>query len=432
MAPFGTPSPFRPPSARLSTRHRNNAGSQFASTPRFLLSQSSSEKAEGRDKHDIVDTDEHLPSSPVPVHGVSAGRGAVKQRGSASRQKELIEDSDEEVLPTNDGCDDSPIDGSKYDAFCVDPPHGLDPELEILFGSSTDRRKRRLQTPQAQRKRAYPDTFDKAISEEIGLPGLPSSLDQSPQKGEGASAIETPRPSVSGNFKTPFRPPPRFILSSSQTPSGTPQSSNTRKPAFVLPRSPSPPGAGEEGPDSIPTPFSPSSRTLNRRGRPWKGGPTYIPGGMASEVRGWILDMGAKRDQRLGSDTATQSASPRSPDQYVVILRVDSVRQSALASSGPLAFVRGEPIRLKGGLQQVQRRNFLLLGPSRPRPVPDLQRGNIIGIYRGLAWEIDLGGIHEDGGVGNPAPGMILGDIPSDLTETEKWFVGVEWDLLPE
>lgn len=272
-----------------------------------------------------------------------------------------------------------------------------------------------------------------AIEANLYTPG-PSRLMATPMK---VSTPNTQPPST-------LRSQPRFVLSatdahpqSSQLPlsgsrshlqSSTPNP--TRKPAFVLPRPPSP-SQVDNSAAAIPTPFSPSSRILGRRGRPRDGGTAYFAGGMAAEVRSWILDMGAKRDQA----NMTSLSSRPAPDvhDYALAVKVASVRQTALTSSGPLAFVRGYPVltlseETQGPADSEPTKNVVLFGSPRARPTaspteqvirsraPDLQSGSIIGVCRGLVWEIELSDLGLEGAVETASAG--------------KWLVGMEWDLI--
>ncbi|PKY06626.1 hypothetical protein P168DRAFT_302929 [Aspergillus campestris IBT 28561] len=432
MPPLGTP--FRRPSAYPP------AGPQFASTPRFLLSQRTSGPNRGtQDSNDSIDADDvDLLSTPVATK-----RG----RTPATRREDVIDDRDDDSEDVDDnGRRDTVSSSLPQDAGL------LDEEFEALFGLTTDRSKRRrvstpinnTETPVQSRRKPPIDTIvpssppspagSPAVEPDLYTPG-PSRPTATPMK---VSTPNTQPPSA-------LRSQPRFVLSatdahpqSSQLPppgsrshlqSSTPNP--PRKPAFVLPRPPSP-SQVDNSAAAIPTPFSPSSRILGRRGRPRDGGPTYSAGGMAAEVRSWILDMGAKRDQ---ANMTTVSSRP-APDvhDYALAVKVMSVQQTSLTSSGPLAFVRGHPIlslsseETQGQADSEPTKNVVLFGSPRARPtaspteqvirsrVPDLQPGSLIGVCRGLVWEIDLSDLGLEGAVDSASAG--------------KWLVGMEWDLI--
>jgi hypothetical protein len=245
---------------------------------------------------------------------------------------------------------------------------------------------------------------------------------------------------------------PRFRVLSSSRPlpntqtqqrvrpvAGTP-GPTTRKPAFVLPRSPSP---EQEDPNGIPTPFSPSSHALRRKGRQRSSAPTYLPGGMAAEVRSWILEMGTKREQqkqaardaRAGNDSSSVDMR-----RYSLVICLTSIRQSALGSCGPLAFIQGQEVLSLGqeesadcGEPPRRPRNVLLLGAPRSRPgelrtsasarVPSLQAGDLVGIYGGLVWEIGV----ESSTTLSPEQGQVLW---REAPALGRWLVGMEWEVV--
>ncbi|QKX54415.1 uncharacterized protein TRUGW13939_01501 [Talaromyces rugulosus] len=266
------------------------------------------------------------------------------------------------------------------------------------------------------------------------------------------------------NTQTPaFRRPPRYIVSGNYTPSATEESPTRRaggispetrvtgkRPAFVLPRSPSPPNLDHANPGS--PPFSPTStHSLGRRGRPKSAAAAvagYVPGGMAEQVRNWILEMGMKREQQPHGLT--------DPGRYSFTARVESCRNGYLASSGPVITVHATQIPIetnernpisRPGLQK----NLLLLGqPTYSRR--DMQRdssmsqtsltnGDVIGIHSSLTWEIELDDDKPNAEVERKviasSQSPLSEDGDDDVMDTEssvrglkKWQVAAEWDLL--
>ncbi|KAL4895532.1 hypothetical protein BDV59DRAFT_200165 [Aspergillus ambiguus] len=455
MPPFSTP--FRVPSARPSSSARAGAGPQFASTPRFLLSQQTPAKhLHDDDSIDIGGSPQYTPL------------GTDRPQG----HREAIEDSDEElprqvtshaVRPGREELSSSPTENGPE----------LDAEFEALFGSISDRvkKKRRLftdiETPSTQRRRPGVDLIESSPPDSSAhfTPHIPPRGFQTPARARAdevsrrpfsAGTAETPLGSTPPTTRPSFRNQPRFVLSASQAPPpsqslssikpfATPAPSSPpsrRKPGFVLPRSPSPSGEDNDT-STIPTPFSPSSRALRRRGRPRATAPEYLPGGIAAEVRSWILEMAAKREA-LQVNTGPRVSSSMDLKTYFLVSRMEHVRQSALKSSGPLAFARGRVVDSTGLVaEDSPGRNFLLVGPPRFRHVespskdssrtrfPELQAGCLVGICRGLVWEIDL----ECQNVGKNSDEIERLMAPrasaEEIKATEKWLVAMEWELLP-
>ncbi|KAL4741352.1 hypothetical protein BDV11DRAFT_213349 [Aspergillus similis] len=456
---------------------RQIARPQFASTPRFLFTQrASSQRKEPGNIDSILPGDDvglfsNLHQTPTPA------------RETASRRKEVIEDSGSDLDSEQDYNQKSKNDVSRLleDIPSSPPPDTteVDAEIEELLGPKKHPSKRRrasvsefttLATPKIQKRRPYDaietsspepspygSTFaaDSALNHEPPSPSLPhrttprnlrTSLPQPPAPTPASETPATTKPSV--------RSYSRFLVSSASRP--------PPKPTFVLPRPSSPEQTGDLGPYAIPTPFSPSSHALRRRGRQRSPAPSYLPGGIASEVRSWILEMGTKREQQMQMQTASclgrTSANVTSvdPTRYSCILRISDARQSALGSCGPLAFIRGQVVAAASvssensmhdtGLEingaGNDTRNVLLMGAPRLhagelRPssrVPSLQAGNLVGVLRGLVWEIP--GVET--GMGSvPLPAehgheQIWGSERERSPESRlgRWLVGMEWEII--
>lgn len=406
---------------------------------------------------------------------------AQSQSRNARRERDVIEDSDDGEFSAGGDKSNELVD----DAIDSSPPQHpqspglLDAEFDTVFAPVRDRSKRRrifVQGDALSRQRQEPQ-HDLVISSSPELQPKAdafNSPDFRPSRGpagpepavqKSPAAILRPAAGAStpGNTKTPFRNRPRFMLSSTQkhsnsrsvsksdTPPTKPPTSpaERRKPVFVLPRSPSPSAA--EG--DIPAPFSPSSRTLHRRGRPRSGVPGYLPGGMAAEVRSWILEIGAKRDQACGQLTPVSTESTRgvSSDElgnYLVAARVIQASQIALSSSGPLAFIKATQIVGSA----VQDKNpdsamsILVMGLPRSKPpsrqmssattiqAPDIQTGDLIGVHHGLSWKLEL---NTDLTETEMSSSMVI-QLPQHSSDnevhanTEEWLVAMEWDLIQD
>ncbi|RMZ38572.1 hypothetical protein AFCA_011513 [Aspergillus flavus] len=466
MPPSSTP--FRVPSSRRpNSSSRPSAGSQFASTPRFVLSQqthSSNARIHGKD--DLIDDDG---SQSTPIANTQAAKRDQDLRPT-QRQKEIIEDSDDELEYNESRPSHNDITGSPDpDSSSPGDAGELEAEFEALFGPTTTRTKRRRasldpQTPFTQRRKHDDDIIQTSPPEVLSPTKDRTRLQiQTPNQTypeiNPQQTTTTPQPSTPATIKPTVRNNPRFMLSASQAfPSTQPQSSARptpfatpaptspppkRKPTFVLPRSPSPSQAPED-PSAIPTPFSPSSHTLRRRGRARSSAPSYLPGGMAAEVRSWILELSTKREQ-MQMNYRNRTGAGLDLQRYLLVVRIADIRQSTLASSGPLAFVRGQPVTslddeedASGHREGSGMKNILLLGTPRSQSagvssqhpdasrVPELVGGNVVGVHRGLVWELDL----EDRLAGYGTHSDPERDGHGQSGTTTKWLVCMEWDLI--
>ncbi|BCR94613.1 uncharacterized protein AKAW2_11659A [Aspergillus luchuensis] len=452
MPPVATP--FRASS-------RRSAGPQFASTPRFFLSQTPASSRPSQEI-DSIDRDDFAYATPAP-----SARNIKREREQVPtpRPKEFIEDSDQ---PDDDA---APNEGELQSSSPPEPGE-LDAAFDEVFGSIRDRQKRRRvsghndadNTPSVQRRRhadrilsSSPDPPAAAAVDETTLSvqfQTPKQIRPDPGFRKPERPAETPHPVTPASINPSSLQPRRFVLSASQLPpssqtqvntaippsTATPvPSSQRRTPAFVLPRSLSP--QEDDDPTGIPTPFSPSSRALRRRGRHRSAAHNYVPGGMAAEVRSWILEMGAKREQQQTSPSHYRRTDPPSLDTYAIAIRITCARQSALPSCGALAFAQGHTVdpsetNATDTRFQTQTKNVLLLGPPRQQKsrhsathIPDLEPGDVVGVFRGLAWEVDLG---------EPAPALEVGLDLDGLSQSDrsymqsagKWHVGMEWELI--
>ncbi|CAG8094164.1 unnamed protein product [Penicillium salamii] len=461
------PFPATPP-IRLSnsSAHRNRP--QFASTPRFLLSQSATQTNED---HDIIDDAEpHLTRHNTQIFPAS--------QAICSRQREVIDDVDhveeirdglfgfrERTNAPDDVIDSTPPEEDQCPGF-------LDAEFDALFAPLRDGNKRRRVERDAPSTRltqtdaissSPPAQTADSQSDAIHTPYVsrhspaPWQMDTMRTPAPSSARPLAPPASTPGDANTPFRGRPRFMLSSAVKPPSsqsapkfkpsTPAISppERRKPTFVLPRSPSPnPDAGD-----IPAPFSPTSRTLNRRGRKRGVMPNYVPGGMAAQLRSWVLEMGAKREQlpkpvlAQSSDPQAEMPSPEELARYLVAARVTNINHTKTSGCGSVAFVKANPVT-GHQMQDIDAKdglNILVMGP--PRSKPDLclgspgllpQRGDLVGIHRGLTWTLKLGPVPSQVQNTNDTPIHMPPDaLPADQGQNdpkEPWLVAMEWDLI--
>lgn len=149
---------------------------------------------------------------------------------------------------------------------------------------------------------------------------------------------------------------------------------------------------------------------------------------MAAEIRSWVLEMGTKREQ-LDSSVRFDLADAK---KYLLTARITRVvRQSVLRSSGAVAFVEAQIIS-ENNEEDRELRNILLMGsPRHQSGDSELEHGRVIGVCRGLVWEIEL----DEDGIHNLAhkDGLDVGNLnacPSNANDRERWLVVMEWDFL--
>lgn len=391
---------------------------------------------------------------------------------TACQRTKVIEDVEESecengpLRSTGDGISDEDLHSSP-----PEPPGDIDSEFEDLFGTTTtERTKRRrisfgeeMETPSRPQHEQPRDDIILTSS-----PGLQSSLDEPPATplprlapqtlGQTpAASTATTKPSTPAATKPPFSHHPRFMFPATQQPplsqartpftpvpapalgsQPPPSTQQRRKPAFVLPRSPSPSRAAEDA-TSIPTPFSPSSRTLRKRGRGGRqtGALGYMPDGMAAEVRSWILETGMKREHSDFSGAIATQPSSIDTKKYLATARVIEARQTVLGSSGPLAFIKAQVLQqpISESDSDYISMNLALMGsPRNYQDSPELKPNHVIGLCRGLAWEIDLDqdnaeNMQKKGEIGLPDMGDCLSSNINAIND-DRWLVVMEWDLL--
>ncbi|KAJ5288977.1 hypothetical protein N7478_002007 [Penicillium angulare] len=455
-----TPSPFRLSRRQPSTRR--TAGPQFANSPRFLFSQTT-QTTDG--DSDIADDD--FPPSTAPV-GLTP-RTHQDDIPSRSR-RDVIVDWDDEDLPRST-CTQRKPNNPACDIIDSTPPEALegpgifdagDEDNPEVHQDSNKRRRileENLPFPQnlgesiEEQSESSPDRPHNVVTAPPATPAAHPPPDATTQISSmqapigGPAGLGTPTPA---STRTPFHVKPRFILSAKKPPASQPAfraetpapsypastPAEKRKPTFVLPASPSP----KKPVDDIPAPFSPSSRSLRRRGRPRAGASGYTSGGMAAEVRSWVLDMGSKREQARHTNAELDEVSKSSDEfsQYVLAARVLSVAQGSLSSSGPLAFIQVERVKDSSGKKDDSNvLNILAMGDPRSKPQSCsrsspimIQAGDWLGFHRGLAWDMDLAS--PRGCESTESMRNLLRDTDGIENCKQHWLVAMEWDLISE
>jgi hypothetical protein len=189
--------------------------------------------------------------------------------------------------------------------------------------------------------------------------------------------------------------PPRAITTAASrfltpAPPSTPAASNATQSTFRKPPPFRPPDPSEQSgsqKDPLPDHFSPQ-----------KGGRKYIPGGLAAELQGWLVNI----ESALPSNAGQRNRE----GPWLVKIVVDEV--SGGARTG-MTMIRGRQIKAEDGMiDQETEMKVILAG-----------EGTAIGLQRGS--RVEAG---KTVGVKGPVWEVVL--------EGEKWGVGVDWKVLPD
>ncbi|TVY55152.1 hypothetical protein LCER1_G004431 [Lachnellula cervina] len=170
-------------------------------------------------------------------------------------------------------------------------------------------------------------------------------------------------------------------------PPSTPAASNPtqstfRKPPPFRPPDPSEQAASQK--DPLPDHFSPQ-----------KAGRKYIPGGLAAELQGWLVNI----ESALPSNVNRE-------DPWLVKIVVDEV--SGGARTG-MTMIKGRQVKVEDGMIEYETEMKVILAGE----------GAMTGLQR--ASRVEMG---KTVGVKGPVWEVLL--------EGEKWGVGVDWKVLPD
>ncbi|KAF7898249.1 hypothetical protein EAF00_004695 [Botryotinia globosa] len=344
--PSAPPPPPPPPSqlAQESTPRPSNT-QQFNTTPRFTFSSTPKPNA--------------TQSTGIPS-STPAGRYLTPARKS-TKAKENIDDPSDDYpahLPLHDSID-------------------TNDDFDTALGYSTEDEDEDVDTkdyeinPRSSKRRRISVSPDITLEENedllsSSLPIISSPISHRPTQisstgGKPKFLLSTPVPSTSQYIApTTFLKPPRF-------------------------RPPDPAESKGSG-DPLPEQFSP-----HRKGR------QYLAGGLAAEVRDWLINI----DSGIG---AVQKGKERN-GEWVTRIKIEEVRRDGRE----MCLVRGRQVRDVDGEEVIDG-----LGEVR---VMLAGEGTGIGLQRGM--DVDVGRI-----VG------IKGPVWEIVVDGVKWSVGVEWKVL--
>ncbi len=335
----------------LAREHTPGPSTQFKSTPRFTF-----------------------PSTPRPTASQSLPRATpaatryLTPASKTSREYDVIESFSDHDIQDSIENEDLEL-GQEY--------LPADEEDDYTIVERAIKRRRISSSPEPN---------DDGEERDQELPHLPSDTQDS---------VSSSLPILSSP-PTPRRPitttAPRFITST-PAPPATPQPSTSKQATFLKPPRFRPPDVSETrqgASDPLPEQFSPHRRGQN-----------YVQGGLAVEVRDWLVNI---------ESTIPSKEAWKKDDEWLVRIMVDDVSGGGAESQARMMMVRGRQVHFIGGegelVDAVGEVRVMLAGEGQGSGLQKgilLERGKTVGI-KGPVWEV--------------------------LVEGVKWGVGVEWKVL--
>lgn len=225
------------------------------------------------------------------------------------------------------------------------------------------------------------------ISSTSALLGKDAAIkyDENPEAGLDPTSSPLPILSTIAPRRSVSKAAPRFIIST-PAPLDTTQSTQA---AFLKPprfRPPDPSGEEQSQTDPLPDQFSP-----HRRGQ------KYITGGLAAEVRDWLIN--------LETTTPVSATKKSKDDPWLLRLLVDGISGGGKAE---MTLVTGRQVHFAGGgvVDSLGILKIILAGEGAGTGLQKGSRvevGKVVGI-KGPVWEV--------------------------MIDQEKWGVGVDWKVL--
>ncbi|KAL1958536.1 hypothetical protein VTO42DRAFT_4400 [Malbranchea cinnamomea] len=437
---FGPPNPSSSASAP-----------RFTAGPRFVFRVEKNQNEVSGDEIDVDDADSR-PTQSLLESLCTQG----KQRPNASLKDEIPDSEDDEGVSQDETCA-SPSEGN-LDRGEMAVHDSLEVEYDLFFPPSPtqpeNKRPRLSVTPCQVHRGRYASGNDidsiTGSSQPESSPLLvdhddSSTVDDSVASPPARRLPSAPLPAVHTQFNPPSSlRPPRVATDDASIPNPR-ASSPQRKPRFILPLSPSRQEEGNRASASCTGPqFSPTLKRSSRSGRSHPAADLeYIPGGMASEVRNWILELNARKQVSQYPSTQSSRSPVQLREKYLLIAEIGEVnvtyqkRDSRNTQHTVLGHAASATLIIPSK-QHPERPErcckILLFGTPlswpaaqsgrRDGPGTFLSVGNWVGIRRGMTWGME---ISESTG-----PGVeIAARRGVEAVNSEKWLVGVEWDILP-
>lgn len=344
----------------LAQEHTPGPSTQFKSTPRFTF-----------------------PSTPKPTAEQSLPRATpAATRYLTPANKTPRDDVIESFSSDHDAQDSIETENQYFDQ-------------QYLSADEEDDYKAEERAIKRRRISSSPEPSDAEVEEkDVELPYLPSDTQDS-----GSTSLP-----ILSSPPAPRRPvtttAPRFITSTPAPPAppATLQPSTSKQATFLKPprfRPPDPSENTKGASDPLPEQFSP-----HRRGQ------SYIHGGLAAEVRDWLVNI---------ESTIPSKEGGRKNDEWLVRIVVDEVSGGGAESQARMLLVRGRQMHsMNGGegemvdtMGAVGEVRVMLAGEGQGTGLQKgsrVEAGKIVGV-KGPVWEVVIEGV--------------------------KWGVGVDWKVLP-
>lgn len=335
----------------LAQEHTPAPSTQFKSTPRFTF-----------------------PSTPRPIASQSLPRATPAATRYLTRASKTPKNHD--LIESFSGHD------------VQDSIETEDQEINQEYVSADEEDDYKIEERASKRRRisSSPELVDEVDGKDEELPHLPSDTQDS---------VSSSLPILSSP-PAPRRPitttAPRFITST-PAPPATPQPS-AAKTAFLKPhrfRPPDPSENAQGASDPLPEQFSP-----HRKGQ------HYVHGGLAAEVRDWLVNI---------ESLIPSKEAERKDDEWLVRIVVDEVSGGGTESQARMTMVKGRQVHSRGGegemVDAVGEVRVMLAGEGQVTGIQRrsvVEKGKTVGI-KGPVWEVVIDGM--------------------------KWGVGVDWKVLP-
>lgn len=359
---FVVKNPVRGPALSQATAPHSSAPPQFRATPRFSFAASQRGSALNAHQH-VVST---------PPQFARAGQGSGEATEDVEEDEDRARESIEGPALGGDG-DGIPPDGEEDDegGFIIPPPKrrrlSVEPILSSqpcdghAFGDVDDTHAHYERENDRQRSIVH-EAHDDDDFEDLLSSNQP---------------VSSPLPTAAPTQHRPATQAPRFLMSTPAKPAlYTPAPSDSLGTFLKPPRFKPPDEEREAGAEPLPGQFSP-----HRRGQ------KFLAGGLAAEVRGWLVD--------LESHATRSVRNPTVDDGWAVKMDVEEV---AGGGGAGMTMVKGRQAGSGGNVAAASLHGVhMILGGGEGmseglRKGEQARVGRVLGV-KGPVWEVEIEGV---------------------------------------